>query len=99
MKNLNRDDEYLYSVDKVVVFGPYFEGAEKIKDIDVAVELSPKEPNPLKLEKLVRQQAEVSEGSREEVQELRRSARVGAQQSAVFSERQGPRGLVVRNHG
>ena len=61
VKNLNRDDEYLYSVDKMVVFGPYFEGAEKIKDIDVAVELSPKEPNPLKLEKLVRQQAEVSE--------------------------------------
>ena len=43
---INEDDYYLYRVTKVVVFGSYLSDSERINDVDIAVELSPKEPDP-----------------------------------------------------
>ena len=63
VKNVNLESEYLYSVESVVLFGPYFEGIRKVKNVDVAVELEPKEINPSKLEHLVKQQAEAEEAT------------------------------------
>jgi predicted nucleotidyltransferase len=61
VRTVNLERDYLYAVDKVVLFGPYFEGAEQIKDVDVAVELSPKERNKAKLEDREKKQAEEAE--------------------------------------
>jgi hypothetical protein len=61
VKQVNLEREYLYSVEKVVLFGPYYEGAEKIKDVDVAVELSPKERNAEKLAAASKKQADEAE--------------------------------------
>jgi hypothetical protein len=61
VKQVNLERDYLYSVEKVVLFGPYFEGATKIKDVDVAVELSPKERNAEKLAAASKKQADEAE--------------------------------------
>jgi predicted nucleotidyltransferase len=63
VKQVNLEREYLYSVEKVVLFGPYVEGAAKIKDVDVAVELSPKERNAEKLAAASKKQAEEAEAT------------------------------------
>jgi predicted nucleotidyltransferase len=63
VKQVNLEREYLYSVEKVVLFGPYLEGAAKIKDVDVAVELSPKERNAEKLAAASKKQAEEAEAT------------------------------------
>lgn len=61
IKTVNLEKEYLYAVEHAVLFGPYFEGVTPIKDVDIAVELAPKEQNESKLETLVKQQAEEAE--------------------------------------
>ena len=61
VRTVNLESGYLYSVEKVVLYGPYFEGADKIKDVDVAVELAPKERNKTKLEEREKKQAEEAE--------------------------------------
>jgi predicted nucleotidyltransferase len=63
VKTVNLESEYLYSVERVVLYGPFFEGAEKFKDVDVAVELSAKERNKAKLEERVKKQAEEAEAA------------------------------------
>jgi hypothetical protein len=61
VKQVNLEREYLYSVEKVALFGPYFEGADKIKDVDVAIELSPKERNAERLAAASKKQADEAE--------------------------------------
>ncbi|HYI92911.1 MAG TPA: hypothetical protein VEX68_05165 [Bryobacteraceae bacterium] len=60
-RDVNLETAYLYAVEKIVLFGPFLEGADKIKDVDVAVELSPKERNKAKLEERVTKQVEEAE--------------------------------------
>jgi predicted nucleotidyltransferase len=63
VRTVNLESDWLYAVDRVVLFGPYLEGAEKIKDVDVAVELTPKERNQAKLEAREKKQAEEAEAA------------------------------------
>lgn len=42
---INNDDYYLYCVTKVIVFGSYLSQEKRINDIDLAVELHPKDPD------------------------------------------------------
>lgn len=42
---INNYDYYLYRVTKVIVFGSYLSKEKRINDIDLAVELHPKEPD------------------------------------------------------
>lgn len=60
---VNADAQYLFRVSKVVVFGPYLTKTANIKDIDVAVELEPREKDPAKLEKLVAEHAAKAEAA------------------------------------
>ncbi len=62
-KQVNLETAYLYAVEKIVLFGPFLEGAEKVKNVDVAVELSPKERNETKLEERVTKQADEAEAA------------------------------------
>src|SRR5207245_2421833 len=39
VRRINEDDHYLYRVKKVLVFGSYLTAAERMNDIDVAIEL------------------------------------------------------------
>src|SRR6266516_5848085 len=39
VRRINEDDYYLYRVKKVLIFGSYLTAAERINDIDVAVDL------------------------------------------------------------
>lgn len=55
VKKINNDSYYLYNVKKVVVFGSYLSDIERINDIDIAVELAPKEQNLKLREKLFKQ--------------------------------------------
>jgi hypothetical protein len=56
---VNEDPHYLYAVERAVVFGPYITtNAERLKNVDVAVKLVPKEPDPQSHEELTRQRAE-----------------------------------------
>jgi hypothetical protein len=57
----NLESQYLYAVERAVLFGPYFEGADKIKDVDVAIALEPKERNRGRLEEREKEQAEEAE--------------------------------------
>lgn len=41
VKEVNRNDYYLYKIKKVVVFGSYLSDAEKLGDIDLAIEIVP----------------------------------------------------------
>jgi len=43
---INEDDYYLYRVKKVLVFGSYLTGAERINDIDIAIELAHRWQDP-----------------------------------------------------
>jgi len=42
VKRVNTDDYYLYAVEKVIAFGSYLSDADRLNDIDLAVELRPK---------------------------------------------------------
>lgn len=43
---------YLYKVTKVVIFGSYLTGKEKINDVDISISLAPKEKNVQRMRKL-----------------------------------------------
>lgn len=45
VKQVNSDEYFLYKVKKVVVFGSYLGTNDKLSDIDIAIELIPKEEN------------------------------------------------------
>ena len=62
-QQVNLETAYLYGVEKIVLFGPFLEGAEKVKNVDVAIELSPKERNKTKLEERVTKQVEEEEAA------------------------------------
>lgn len=61
VRTVNLETGYLYAVERVAIFGPYFEGAEKIRHVDIAVELAPKERNNAKLEEREKKQVEEAE--------------------------------------
>ena len=46
ISQVNQNPYYLYKVVKVVLFGSYITEAETVNDVDVAIELSPKEADP-----------------------------------------------------
>ncbi len=52
VRQINGDDYYLYRVKRAVVFGSYLTDAERINDIDVAIELAPRWRDPEKHETL-----------------------------------------------
>jgi predicted nucleotidyltransferase len=51
---VNENEYYLYKVKKVVLFGSYLSDAERLGDIDLAVEIFPKETDTDKFHKLTR---------------------------------------------
>jgi hypothetical protein len=55
---VGNDPHYLYKVQKVVLFGPYLDPKAKVKDIDLAVELVPKEKNAARHEQAMRKRSE-----------------------------------------
>jgi hypothetical protein len=61
IREVNMEKQYLYAVDKAIVFGPYLTGAEKIKNIDIALDLRPKMANAKKLQESVKADAERAE--------------------------------------
>ena len=59
-KAIDADPQYLYGISRLAVFGSYLTGKEKLGDIDIAVELGPKERHPpthWKLAELQRQES------------------------------------------
>jgi predicted nucleotidyltransferase/predicted transcriptional regulator len=46
VKEVNINDYYLYKVTKVILFGSYLTGKERIGDVDIAIELEPKISDP-----------------------------------------------------
>jgi len=52
VKEVNKNEYYLYKIKKVVLFGSYLSEAEKLGDIDLAIEIVPKETEPNKFQKL-----------------------------------------------
>jgi hypothetical protein len=61
IREVNVEKQYLYAVDKAVIFGPYLTGAEKIKNVDIALDLRPKIANPKKLQESVKADAQRAE--------------------------------------
>lgn len=55
VQTVNSADYYLYRVQQVVVFGSYLSEAPKISDLDLAVELEPKEADPQRHQELYAQ--------------------------------------------
>lgn len=55
---VNDDPQYLFRVARAVVYGPYLTNAEKLKNVDVAVELRPKEKNRQRHEQRMKERAE-----------------------------------------
>lgn len=45
VRQVNMDSRFLYRVGKVVVFGSFITGASHVGDLDLAIELRPKEPD------------------------------------------------------
>jgi len=45
---LNEDSHFLARVEKAIVFGSYLSGADRLGDVDVAVHLVPRSPDPKK---------------------------------------------------
>jgi hypothetical protein len=60
---VNRDPKYLFRVARVLVFGPYLTKTAQIKDIDVAVELEPKEHDEAKHRKRMTERAQEAEAA------------------------------------
>lgn len=52
VKEVNKNDYYLYKIKKALVFGSYLGNDEKLGDIDIAIEIVPKEADPNKQLKL-----------------------------------------------
>jgi len=52
VNEINRNEYYLYKIKKVVLFGSYMSEAEKLGDIDLAIEIVPKETDCNKFQKL-----------------------------------------------
>lgn len=50
VQEINSSGEFLYSVEKAILFGPYLDANQKIKDVDIAVQLSPKIKDKRKLD-------------------------------------------------
>lgn len=66
VNEINGSDKFLYAVEKVIVFGSYLDETRlTLGDIDIAVELQPKEQNPKKLLELSVAQAD-EDGRRHE---------------------------------
>jgi hypothetical protein len=63
VRTVNLESGYLYAVERAVLFGPYLEGAEKIKDVDITVELAAKERNLAKLEAREKKQGDEAEAN------------------------------------
>jgi predicted nucleotidyltransferase len=57
-KAVDADPQYLYGVSRMAVFGSYLTGKEKLGDIDIALELGPKERHPPTHWKLAEEQAQ-----------------------------------------
>lgn len=53
VEQVNADPYYLYRVSKVVLFGSYLSEKEALGDIDLAIELSPKEPDKERFGQLI----------------------------------------------
>ena len=58
IREVNAEKQYLYAVDRAVVFGPYLSDAEKVKNVDIALDLRPKIANEKKLQDAVKADAE-----------------------------------------
>jgi hypothetical protein len=58
IEKVNSDPEFLYRVKKAVLFGPYLSDEKQIKDVDLAVELVPKQRNAAKHEAAMKQQSD-----------------------------------------
>ena len=57
---VDADPQYLYGVSRLAVFGSYLTSKEKLGDIDIAVELGPKERHPATHWKLVEEQRQTA---------------------------------------
>lgn len=57
VKQVNENEYYLFRIKKVVVFGSFLESEEQLGDIDIAVEIVPKEEDKEKHFKLTRERA------------------------------------------
>jgi hypothetical protein len=66
VRAVNLEPEYLYAVEKAVVFGPYQTTGGSVKNVDIAVQLTPKIADEKKLSQRVKADAEraESEGKR-----------------------------------
>jgi predicted nucleotidyltransferase len=58
VKEVNADPYFLYQVSKVILFGSYLSKKETLGDLDLAIELSPKEPNKDRFEKLIKKRSQ-----------------------------------------
>jgi hypothetical protein len=61
IREVNMEKQFLYGVNKAVIFGPYLSGAEKIKNVDIALDLTPKIANEKKLQEAVKADAQKAE--------------------------------------
>lgn len=53
VKEVNEDGRFLFRVRKVVLFGSFLTGSDTIGDLDIAIDLVPKEPDPRKHSELI----------------------------------------------
>jgi DNA-binding MarR family transcriptional regulator len=60
---VNDDPHYLFRVVRAVVYGPYLTETAKLKNIDIAVELRPKEKNKQKQEQRMKERADEAEAT------------------------------------
>jgi hypothetical protein len=59
-KAVDSDPQYLYGISRMAVFGSYLTGKEKLGDIDIALELGPKERDPPTHWKLAEEQIQAA---------------------------------------
>ena len=55
---VNHDPHYLYAVKRAVLYGPYLNPEARLRNVDIAVELAPREKNKTKHEERVKRRAE-----------------------------------------
>ena len=55
---VNKDSHFLYRVQKVVVFGSFLSESPTVVDLDIAIDLQPKEPDSKKHADLIRARAD-----------------------------------------
>jgi predicted nucleotidyltransferase len=55
VEKVNEDDQFLYKIDTVVLFGSYLANSETVNDIDLAIKLVPKTGDPDKFRQLSQQ--------------------------------------------